>query len=725
VEFQESKNYKYMNGFKLLAIRPLKGCSSQFRKNLNEGEIYKFYQDYKFFNEKGENILDSNKNIESEVFKIEKPKEELDLYSLGADLKINISAIVGKNGSGKSSILELFFLIVYLVDYKNIIQHKKKFEEKRIDIKPDYSFNEILKNNKDLIDIHADGRTQRFFQGIKYFESERAHLEMFYEVDSKIYKLNLDTDLKDEINWYKIGKLINGNFESEKKSCSLPFYSISLNYSIHALNTVDMSVWLESIFHKNDGYQTPLVINPKREEGTIDINNERDLQKSRLLVNTMDIMKNSLDIDPLFNRKRIKKIAFKYKFNVNDKIKREHSTLLDIPLLNSPFKSAGQDPQYRIDIIERTFNLKKFSVCSWVEKEAYGYLSKKIDRIFRNYATIFDKNNFEVSLRKMENYDSHITFKLRQTINFINLSNHLKSECEKYQPELIESLYGIGLDGYLFNKKPDLVIDVINEESRLIKKVYTEEADEIIDQINFLPPPIFDYDFHFSDEPNDTFEKLSSGEKQQIYTIHTIMYHLRNVSSIKADHNFKKYSKINILLDEIELYFHPEMQRNFVLRLVSGIDQISKYFKNNIDSINVLIATHSPFILSDVPSSNILRLSEGNSKDVEQQTFGANIHDLLIDNFFITSTIGEFSKQKINEFIKKLNDTIKNRNEEKPRLLKRSIKELEALGGLSFIDLIGDTLVKDKLLQLYFLATEKSDKEGLRKYYQNKLNNLN
>ena len=33
-----------MSGFKLLAIRPLIGCSSQFKKNLNDGEIYKFYQ---------------------------------------------------------------------------------------------------------------------------------------------------------------------------------------------------------------------------------------------------------------------------------------------------------------------------------------------------------------------------------------------------------------------------------------------------------------------------------------------------------------------------------------------------------------------------------------------------------------------------------------------------------------------------------------------------------
>jgi hypothetical protein len=35
--------------FKLLAIRPLKGCSPRFLKNLEEDRIYKFYNDYSFF----------------------------------------------------------------------------------------------------------------------------------------------------------------------------------------------------------------------------------------------------------------------------------------------------------------------------------------------------------------------------------------------------------------------------------------------------------------------------------------------------------------------------------------------------------------------------------------------------------------------------------------------------------------------------------------------------
>jgi hypothetical protein len=42
-----------MSGFKLIAIRPLVGCDKRFLKNLTEGEIYQFYNDYKFLNRQG------------------------------------------------------------------------------------------------------------------------------------------------------------------------------------------------------------------------------------------------------------------------------------------------------------------------------------------------------------------------------------------------------------------------------------------------------------------------------------------------------------------------------------------------------------------------------------------------------------------------------------------------------------------------------------------------
>ena len=62
------------------------------------------------------------------------------------------------------------------------------------------------------------------------------------------------------------------------------------------------------------------------------------------------------------------------------------------------------------------------------------------------------------------------------------------------------------------------------------------------------------------------------------------------------------------MLEEIELYFHPEWQRSFTCNLMEIIGQLT--FKQ-IRSINVLYVTHSPYILSDIPKTNVLFLKNG------------------------------------------------------------------------------------------------------------------
>ncbi|MBL6448384.1 hypothetical protein JMN32_18870 [Fulvivirga sp. 29W222] len=100
-----------MSGFKLLAIRPLKGCHPDYHKVLVPGEIYQFYQDYKF-------EMDG-----SEVSEIKHTSTVPEnLYDVG-DLKVSISAIVGKNGSGKSTITELLY---YLLRLRFIIRLTEK-----------------------------------------------------------------------------------------------------------------------------------------------------------------------------------------------------------------------------------------------------------------------------------------------------------------------------------------------------------------------------------------------------------------------------------------------------------------------------------------------------------------------------------------------------------------------------------------------------------------------
>ncbi|NHQ67759.1 hypothetical protein HAV29_14040 [Elizabethkingia miricola] len=65
------------------------------------------------------------------------------------------------------------------------------------------------------------------------------------------------------------------------------FYTIVINYSHYGFNSKEVGEWLDGIFHKNDGYQLPIVVNPYRNEGNIDINSEKELAASRFLVNIL------------------------------------------------------------------------------------------------------------------------------------------------------------------------------------------------------------------------------------------------------------------------------------------------------------------------------------------------------------------------------------------------------------------------------------------------------
>src|SRR5690606_15645061 len=119
-----------------------------------------------------------------------------------------------------------------------------------------------------------------------------------------------------------------------------------------------------------------------------------------------------------------------------------------------------------------------------------------------------------------------------------------------------------------------------------------------------------------------------------------------------------KYKNVSIILDEVELYYHPDTQRELVNNICLSLENIKVKNEVGIESIHVLFLTHSPFILSDIPAQNILRLEDGKpSQKAFVQTFGANIHDLLANDFFLENGfMGEFSKEKINETIGFINN---------------------------------------------------------------------
>lgn len=601
-----SKQKTLLTDFKIIGLRPLSGCKEELIKVLREDQVYLFYNDYE---------IDQEDTI---TYKQSYPDCLYDFRKT----KINICAIAGKNGSGKSTIVDLLFMAI-----NNIAR--------RFEMKPDL--------------VWVNGLKVELFVKIKGF-----HKIIINAQDVSVY----DYDAR--------GRLIRdqNKIDTEFTHRSM-FYTICMNYSHYAYNaneyvSPEQEDWLESLFHKNDAYQTPLVINPWRDEGNIIINRENELVKSRLIANllrrseraTFDFREVSENLKATrliltVNRQKFldKELYKKRTLSESDKERTFSVTYAYLEQLGTINKDEV------LEKINKAFNFG-YSVykanADDIERLAMDYLIRKLitisikyDEYKGNFIDVEDRfNDSQLTkyIQRVVRDTSHIAFKFKQTLNYLR-HKHISLDEDK------------------------LTLDAIsNEIQKVIDKKQTHK-DKIID---LIPPPIFNVDIILEPingpKKDVLFKMLSSGEKQMAYSMSSVLYHLSNLDSVSASTATKvKYKYIQIVLEEIELYFHPEMQRKYVRALRERIINLEL---NSIRHISICFVTHSPFILSDIPHSNImfLGLEEGKTQQVNKnkKTFASNIHNLLADGFFMTEGLcGAFAIEQINATIKYLKSGIK------------------------------------------------------------------
>jgi len=742
--------------FKLIGVRPLKGCASHIRKILKEDTTYFLYNEYEVDPENSERIRKKPDydGLPTYFFS----KQEVDSPF------VSVSAIVGKNGDGKSSIVELIMRIL------NNFAYYSGFKSKQ----------------STLIQVNG-------LNAILYYSIANEAIETIYSIESN----------KDKVKFIYHDKTINFNdpdFVSEdfKEIKDFLFYTQISNYSLYAYNdrelrkeytkdkyTKDSKCWINGIFHKNDAYQTPIVLHPWRNSGVIDINKENSLTKQRLvslfindnnektirqisekqnarylilnafekskleIVSIYDFYFETIDVDILeseindvlsfdktmsfgnytffndthfvflenlrnyidlhsddfnfaytvikddipefptdFNRyldATSQVIEQKNKHIINYFSKNGYSAftfslILRISLIielkniwNNLLGGFDKGDLYNIDLISKAKQYVIYKTISIFEKYPQYKLTEPVTTL-KTFSELFQSNLYFDDLKNLNNQcfeilnkdlyteKSHISLKLRQTLNYIKYNktyNYINEKKDKDVQQInslkIESTYSTD-NSYL--------IDLNEYRRRLEKLIITENEQLIIKKkeklsiIELLPPPIFDVDIvlEFKNNTNDfsLLSQLSSGERQKLNNVSSVIYHLQNINST-SDHteDIVKYKHVNLFFEEIELYFHPEYQRQYIDYLLY---QISKAKLSQIKSINICFVTHSPFILSDIPKNNVLFLQDGvPSRQMQEDTFGANIHTLLQNGFFLNSVpIGEFAKKKINSLFESL-----------------------------------------------------------------------
>lgn len=170
-------------------------------------------------------------------------------------------------------------------------------------------------------------------------------------------------------------------------------------------------------------------------------------------------------------------------------------------------------------------------------------------------------------------------------------------------------------------------------------------------------------------------EGLSSGELNIVNFIGNLENALDNFNNIEPV----------IFFDEVEHTFHPEWQRLL-------IHTLNKVFSNKNVNPQVVMTTHSPFILSDILNHKALSLDYGNSNNLK--SFAANIHDILSSDFFMKRSIGESAAELIGHCCEMI-ESIKGTNFEPA-----SINKIKMI-----IEQINDPIIKSELNSRLSVAT--------------------
>lgn len=792
--------------FRIIALRPLEGCAAHILKCLKINQLYYLYNGFSI-DGRGEITL-----REKDVWGLSDDFYWLDEGLNSNKTNISVSAIVGKNGEGKSSLIELMIRLI------NNCAHRYGMDPQ-----------------KNLIRI----------EGVK--------AELFLQSGNRILRMVETKDMV-EPNLQEIA-IVDSRHTLKNKVRTLAkeevkedfFYTLVNNYSHYAYNLNDFSdeknygfgvdreeekYWIYRVFHKNDGYQTPISLHPYRSWGNIDINKEKELSDQRLLsliMSASSSLGEGLLMDfngkepimmelTLLESTKLREKTIKERFEWYKNTNWLGDTADEISRISIRAKEKDLFDFLQLDIINQFSSLTEFLQ----KDEASGFDKRKYLRAILNVAKEdkqrylpldSDLKKFLTALKKIRKYDNRVdeiitslhefsamnlaqlqwALLIVEVIEFWHNSGivfHGEAVKFKLEPETLtckeENLtsryksqhYIIYKTISIFDTYPEykntmtfvrdapffqritkkkeilddnlpggyktlqkdcdekshitlklrqtlrFYVDLINQVAiwtdkdvmerkmeegleSLVWKVYIEKLRAKYDKNTFddqekMPPRIFTWEIVFKLKNSDDkqlipYRMFSSGEKQFLQVMGAVMYHLNNIDSIASTET--RYRNINLILEEIELYFHPEWQRRWVWNLIQMLSGVKyKYVEN----INVILVTHSPFVLSDIPKTNVLFLKSGiPNYEMQMNTFGANIHSLLKNGFFLPGLpMGEFAHRKIDSLFSDVNSANK-----------RVVEKYDEL--LADIMQIGEPVLRSELLNLlsgYYTLKKRTEK---------------
>ena len=282
----------------------------------------------------------------------------------------------------------------------------------------------------------------------------------------------------------------------------------------------------------------------------------------------------------------------------------------------------------------------------------------------------------------------------------------------EYNREFIEKLIGAieRLDEHYFSLHEKIYVreGVISAEILNFSVVddYNEnlyEALELFSTFNdkLISYKLFDY----------KYDHMSAGEIKCIDIFSGVCESIRKRGKSIQNKN------IILLLDEPDKGLHPELSRKFISIVNYFSEELGKQYNCTFQYI---ITSHSPFLMLDVPESNIYLLKK-ESENMDSKTkidkgnmgIMSNIADLIKDTFFLESPFGVLSER----FFKDLQNDILNLKEEYSQKLVNDIR--------ARIDVINETSLKKYLISSLENQLEVvCEKNDLLQYYQSRIKEI-
>jgi len=632
---------------------------------------------------------------------------------------VTVCSVVGKNGCGKSSLIELLFRMINNLGAVVLKDLDRPAAETLYFI--DGVVADLYYSIGGVRGILCCRRNSiSLVHGIYSFDWNKENGECHYRINGVQQQENDFVVARNVANHffylvatnYSLQAYIDSDYKFERISSWQPKKNeYGEMQSIYEWHKEDTGSWINSVFHKNDGYMCPIVLNPYRHEGQIDMSKEAHLTTNRLCALLLQTQNDYQIIDGY-------RLAFvEYQFNQWYLLKKfDRQILRDIPTerVSDKFLYAYMLPNSYAKAILDGYGIDATKVMNYIELTLRLYLVYKTFSIANKYpqyshfkpigsvnnAFKSNSNQYELALakelaEKIYQKGTHIELKVHQTIDLIRRLDNFE-------------------DKNVFERR------MTYDEICSLLGINTQ-CESVMERFNTLPPPLFEptiylikndvYNSIIENEHEElarkemiskhaiTLSELSSGERQFIYTTSTLLYHAFNIQSIPQVERVA-YRNLCFVLEEVEICFHPEYQRTFISSLLS---LLARTELNKAFGICIVVVTHSPFVLSDMPKGNILYLDNGYNVTSEKHlnTFGANVNELLCQSFFLSGGfMGEFAKRKIESLVTFLKSDTTN-------------DYWNAERAKEIIDLVGDEVIQYQLRQLY--AAKYKDSE----YYRN------